>query len=619
MTLPAAAPKPAHRSISSGWRTGYAGRFVMAAAALAVSGLAFGSAWGGLAAARPEVEFSLDEDFTNGAVSPSARIEPSNAFACPDGWCVTQTTAATVIYRPPLRRTGALSRLAPWFYMPSVGSNEIALSIDGGQTFVPLSVSTAHSGAGFSVPEQLQNAGAPLALRFTLDNRGPNQALGLDKLILVYTAGPIPELAPRQTFIFAFLAAGLSIVAVLGRRRRGVATLLVVTLAAALRYDALSHAVDRPMDPDARVYRQLAGTMDLFSADHGFYSANFNEREPGFVFAVHAFFSATHDSEYHLRLLTMVLSVALVLVGMAVAYGLLGTAGGLFVGILLALNVPLIDESVRGLRLEAETIVWTAWLGLVFVWRRPAAAWEFVLAGAAAGLLLLVRSSYGPTLVALIALAAWMGVPRWRSRLACVVVAVAVMSAVVLPHRLSMWHRRGDAFWDTTMYARWLANFEFAGRPGFPTMSSLQVNGYQGPAISYGEYLFGLHTPADLVTGTLRGYYKMLVHMNAPLKNQPLGTEPSRLLSAALPFFGVVGMVAALFRRRYAWLPVAFVAVLAPAAFLYDRALLEAYRHSYQAFPLLLLSVCVPFALLLPRLRHTQSNSLPSVEVGTDS
>jgi hypothetical protein len=167
---------------------------------------------------------------------------------------------------------------------------------------------------------------------------------------------------------------------------------------------------------------------------------------------------------------------------------------------------------------------------------------------------------------------------------------------------MAMYHRRGDAFWDTTMYARWLANFEFAGRPGFPTWASLQQNGYQGPRITYGEYLFGLHTPRELAIGTARGYYKILANMQGPLVDTARGRRiVSRGLTLAVWLLGLAGLLGALFDRRYGWMPVAFVTVLAPAAFLYDRGLLEAYRHTYQAFPLLLLGACVSLALVRER------------------
>ena len=592
-------------------------RVALALAALGASWFAFGGTWRALTAPRPETEFAIDEDFPSGRVAAGARVAASGFVSCPDGWCLPQATSGTLDYTPPARSTGVLSRIAPWFYVPERGSNEIAMSIDGGRTFVPLAGGRAHGGIGFSIPVELQKFGVPIVLRFSMNNGGRNEALALDKLIVVYTREPSPDLTPRATFMWAFFVAGLAVVAFGRRPVFAVAALATLTLDAGLRYAALGHAVDRPLDPDARVYRYLASSMDLFSPDHGFYSANFNEREPGFVLAVHGFFLATHDSEYHLRLLTVSLSVVLVLVAMALAWTMCGPIAAIVTGLLLALNAPLIGESVRGLRLEGETIVWLLLLGFLFVWYRPVDNPGFTAAGAFAGALLLVRSSYGPSLVVLLGLAAWTASTRWRVRLQSAAIAFTVMAGLVVPHRVAMYHRRGDAFWDTATYARWLANFEFAGRPGFPTLASLQRDGYQGAAITYGHYLFGLHTPQALAVGTARGYYKMLLNMRAPVAGTfPGDSLAGRRLSTGVWLVCLAGMIAALFDRRYRWMPVAFVTVLAPAAFLYDRGLLELYRHSYQAFPLLLLAAWVPLALVRERWAIRGGAGVPPAEAG---
>lgn len=583
-------------------------RGAIALGALILSLTWFAPVWRSLAAPRPEIEHISDENFANGATEPAASLDPGAGFVSPDGWCVRQRTASSAVYRLTPRETGVLSRIAAWFYLPEGGGNLIELSLDGGRTFVPLARNTHHAGSGLSIPEELQRPAAALALRFTVENPSPDQFLGLDKLVLVFADGVTPPVAARGELLLAFLVAGAGIAVLWPNPAAALVSLLILAAGVSLRYDALRLALDRPLDPDAQVYRLMAMRMDLFSSDLGFYSASFNEREPVFVLASHAFFGLTDGSQFHLRLLTVVLSVCLIWVAMRLSRSVAGPIAGWAIGILVALNGPLVAESVRGLRLEAETIVWLAWLGLAFVWRAPKGWGAPVALGMLGGGLLLLRSSYMPVLVLLAILAAWQrGGTLWR-RAASAALTIALMAALVAPHRLSMYERRGDAFWDTTMYARWLANFEFAGQPGYPSIEALQVDGYQGPAITYGEYLFGLHTPAELVTGTARGYGKILRHMDGALAPEgPASARVSAGLRVAVPVLGIIGMLLALFTPRHRWLPISFVLVLGPAAFLFDRALLEHYRHTYQAFPLLLLAAALAVRDPIDRVRAHRS------------
>jgi hypothetical protein len=52
------------------------------------------------------------------------------------------------------------------------------------------------------------------------------------------------------------------------------------------------------------------------------------------------------------------------------------------------------------------------------------------------------------------------------------------------------------------------------------------------------------------------------------------------------------------------WLPVAFVVVELPVAFLYDRGLVD-QRHSLSSFPLVLFAVALSVSWTMTRLRRT--------------
>jgi hypothetical protein len=150
---------------------------------------------------------------------------------------------------------------------------------------------------------------------------------------------------------------------------------------------------------------------------------------------------------------------------------------------------------------------------------------------------------------------------------------------------------------DMLLYARWNANFEFAGKPGFPTIEQLQKDGYIGPRLTYNEYMFGMHTKRELLIGTVRGYYKLFRNMElCPWR--VTSTVRRAAVNITFQVMAVIGFVAALRLRKYRWIPLAFMLMEFPVSFVFDRALVEPYRHSYSAFPLVLFSTMVVVTML---------------------
>jgi hypothetical protein len=101
-----------------------------------------------------------------------------------------------------------------------------------------------------------------------------------------------------------------------------------------------------------------------------------------------------------------------------------------------------------------------------------------------------------------------------------------------------------------------------------------------------------LHTPAEIAVGTASGYVKLIGHMDLCSSNG-VTIDACLVVNRLFQWLGVLGFLVALAHPLWWWVPVAFVLVQFPVAFLYDRRLVEMYRHTYPAFPLFLLSAGV--------------------------
>ncbi len=132
---------------------------------------------------------------------------------------------------------------------------------------------------------------------------------------------------------------------------------------------------------------------------------------------------------------------------------------------------------------------------------------------------------------------------------------------------------------------------EFAGRPGFLSREEVERDAYTGPRLTYKEYLFKLHTPREVIAGTLRGLYKIASHMDVIGYHKPVAAILGLNLGwmdQILKLLGILGLFLALLLPGYRWLPLGFFALVFPVAFVYDRGLTEQYRLTMQAFPFFL-------------------------------
>jgi hypothetical protein len=523
------------------------------------------------------------EHFNNGAVETKTPLEITGYFAGTDGWYLMPKASGSLTYRFVAEDDGFPS-LALWYYLPAGGTNRLAVSVDGKSPQV-ISQNVDNSARWVNLGIRVSR-GQTVALIFDATNPSPNQALVLDQLLVEYRTATMPSFPRDQTVFLIVLSFGLAVTVLCRNWPLALTTTLIIAVAVHLRYERAANLLFQALEPDAFMYRKWADSMRLFS-DTGFFSAQFGVREPGYIFAIHVYNSVFGSSDFGLRLLCVLLTPAYIWGTIRVVRKLWGVVAGQIAGLLMAVNVPLVMEAGRGLRLELELVFCLAFFYLAFArdWSRRW-VWETVAIAIVGAVLVMTRSTYVPIILVLAAYAVYRRV-GWKAAIGGALITAAILAAVVVPHRYSMYKLHNDAYFDTNAYARYNANFEFAGRPGFPTVEQLQADGFIGPGITYSEYMLGMHTKWELVEGTARGYWKLYRHMEI----SPWWVENKTtifVLNVIFQVLGAAGMLVALWKWEYLWIPFGFVVFEFPVSFLYDRNMVELYRHSYTSFPLVL-------------------------------
>jgi hypothetical protein len=398
------------------------------------------------------------------------------------------------------------------------------------------------------------------------------------------------------------------------------AALLLLLVGGSLRLNLLSFQNGVRLDPDAIVYRIYAERLDWFDVDKGFYSASFSEREPLWIAMLKIWQGWVGSGPLSARLLTCFLSVSVVAFTGILLSWFVGHNFWVIAGMaLVALNPSLVEESCRGLRSEAMTLGFIGFLLLTFYEREG--RFSPVKAGILGGAWALIQS---PALG--IVFGAWlllwlMNVVNKSARLRLtvpkgyrfpkVLLAMGVSLALFLPHLYGLQKQYGDWRGPSYGYARWNANVEFPerlGTPGFPTVEEFKKSPYAGPRISYGEYLFGLHTPYQLAKYQVLGWveltaYQVLSFSTQTLKRLMFSIElsggslsgilrsmgPGLALGFLLGMIGLVTWFRLLFDKRDWWMPLMLLWGTYYVAFLYHVRLVEPLRHSMHTYPLLVL------------------------------
>ena len=399
-------------------------------------------------------------------------------------------------------------------------------------------------------------------------------------------AEPLPAPPSLPSMVLAAFALGMCFLP-LASWRRLLPVWAILTLGFALRYYALTQVLFLPLDWDTVGYHHLAKQMALFR-DPGFFSARFGDREPLFILVVKAVLRLLGDSETHVRLVSFFGSLIVVLLTYRVGTRMFGDRLGLLGAFVMAITLPLVRESARGMRLELELMLLLVWVEAAFLstvrswWLRGG------LSGCLAGLLSLTRVTYLVTLAPLLPFAMVHGKVRrpWMAA----GFALLLLGSLQLPHRWNLYRLHGDLFWDVGQHAQWNAEVEFTGQPG-PASRREMGSAPQGSPLSYGEYLFGLHTVPEVAVGTVRGFWKTIRHMEVVAYHRGVARLTGVNVAFADAVFqvaGILGLLLAFARPAFRWIPVTFLVLLLPISFPYDRGVIEAWRHTYQAFPWIL-------------------------------
>jgi hypothetical protein len=543
----------------------------------------------------PTVSFALVEDLSHGVLSRWGRVSLEGVSPGSSGFLIPPGGRGTLRYE-----AAWAVEATPWvrlelsaFVGARVPRGRVSLSVDGGRTYRTLAENRMLRGAAFEVGPLLQGR-RQLSLLFEGENSEREPLVLVKRIGMQIFAGPPSPAPPWPRAVPAFFLFGLGICLFSPAWKGRVPLLGILTIGFLGRYLNFLRVVHARLEPDAESFRILAERLVPFTGT-GFYSGSFDIREPFFLLVAKGAFALLGTGAVQLRLVS--LGASMVAIGLSWRLGrhLLGERWAWLPAAGMALSVPMIVESGRGLRLEMELVLLLLFADLAFAEPRLRPPLRFALAGALGGALVLTRSTHLPGLVVLGVLAArrWER-DRWR-RVGMAGLGLAILVGLYAPHAAALYRARGDPFFDQAQHARWFANVEFAGQPGFPTREEVARDAYTGPRITFWEYLFRLHTLREVAVGYLRGTGKILFHMD--LVGYLVEVEAFfglwlGWLDWALRLLGWAGMLAAL-RTRDAWLPIGTLALILPVAFPYDRGVTETYRLTLVAFPFFLCGIGV--------------------------
>lgn len=280
---------------------------------------------------------------------------------------------------------------------------------------------------------------------------------------------------------------------------------LIIAIAAYARQEALLAMINTVPDPDFQSYLIYAQTTRGWSTQL---------REPLYIWILQLTdkLGGTLDP-----VMVRLTSVATGLAATAALFQLCRRHLNLTVAIIAALFYSLAPyltfTSGRGLR--DDTIIFTAMLFISVAWShlRGPVTWKSLtllgFLGAACALLRI--SSFSFALVTIAAIGVYRSVVDtrpWALR-ARWLLPLLLTAGLMAPYLIHCKRTYGNSFFLVNYAARFFANEEFGGiRPDFPTRAELAVDGYAGPTITPGEYIFKYHSTSQIISRTWSGFVK---------------------------------------------------------------------------------------------------------------
>jgi hypothetical protein len=557
----------------------------------------------------------INEDFIHGTIVRPDRLLTVEGFQAGDqGWYLNAGASGRLVYRVPGYPATRIG-VNLWLYLRAGVTNTISVSAPGLPT-VQVASNLASLGDRLAIPPLYASASS-VDVQIEGRNSSPTQQLILVKIATYAISGTDPRAPPAYTFIaFGALVALIAFIIVRRRPHARLAAIgvgVVASIAAASRLSAL-FVLSLPVDPDAVGYRTYADRFQWWPLfDKGLFSGNFSEREPLYPMVAHIYFQVLGSSDFHLRVVSSTLSVAVVILTVVAARRRLQTWWApVLVGLVIAISGPLIFESYRGLRLELETLLV---LGLYLALDRKPARRPFLdatLIGLLGAAMALARTYLIAVFLAAVAVSFLVRYKSLPRVVALVIVATLIMGGAEAAHRVGMAEHRGNAFWDTAGYVRWNANEELYRfhRPLshielFPTLTQYQTLGpYSGPPITSYQYLFVIHSPLELARDSLAGARGIFDSMDPfifdvkagidihkfPSSLSPIAKSLASRFDLLLQWTVLLGLMAMCLRSvrdpRLIIIPTIVVSWVATTSFLSDHGLVEKYRHTWQVYPL---------------------------------
>ena len=378
-------------------------------------------------------------------------------------------------------------------------------------------------------------------------------------IIICSVSGLFANLLPWLTniiFVIIILAMGI----ILSRRSLAgappqkflILLCMIIAMGYNMRWINLVENVGQHLDPDA------VGYFDIAQKGGGLFQTATTLapyiREPLFIWLIKIIFLFLSKTQTALRILTFLLSLAVIPAVYIVVKRITDARAGLGAAFACAANPYFIFMSARGLRMELF-ILCTLGLLYALILMQEWAKWGWLWTGLAAGALCLTQVT---SLSYVIPLIIYFGCRRSVRPLA--LAAALVMPLFMIASHLHFNYKQfGDPLYSTNIHARFYRNREFVGRPGFPTVQEVKADPYTGePITSYG-YIIKLHTIPQIIKISSRGLYRIFIRGHAA--NGLLAG--SRLL-LILYFIGIA-IIAVSEKRK--WLGIAIV-IEAPAIFI---------------------------------------------------
>lgn len=137
---------------------------------------------------------------------------------------------------------------------------------------------------------------------------------------------------------------------------------------------------------------------------------------------------------------------------------------------------------------------------LLFISEPPDQNGGFFRAAGSLAFLTLTRLTFATSGGLLLAWAA-LRTKRWVPLLAGIPAVI-----LLLFHFHNNQVRHGDPLYSVNLHSYWFSNLEFIGRPGFPATDAERIKNTYKKSLTYRQWAFEYHTPAQYMKGTFVGF-----------------------------------------------------------------------------------------------------------------